>query len=200
MNLQELVNHRSTCLIHQAPMTPFSFNKGLALDVIEEGLLVVELADQPPYKKAVFRYNGTFTKDKGMNKVFRAPFFVMMACEKCQCAPIHKSRGLGHTTLLDIKSIHHYYSFSLMADAQGNYDGHLNNETLKYHKEDKFYHLDVDLQTKHANFKMGTNAGYDILEHLLEGFMSIDIPNLDVTRITSLDQMIDKFKLYNLFS
>lgn len=200
MNLKDILDHRKTCLIHNVPMNPYSFMSDVGMELLEDGLLVIELADKPPYKKAVFKNDGTFTKDKGMSKVFRKPLTVIMACEDCRATPIHKTRSLGFTTLMDIRSIHHYYTFTLVGDGKGNFDGNLGNETVKYYRDDKFYHLDVDLQTHKSNFKMGTNAGTDILERLLEGLMTLDVPNFDPRKLTSIDQMIDKFSLYNLFS
>lgn len=206
MNLADILKHRQVCLIHNEEMAPFSFNSRLALDIFEDGLMAIELEKKPPYKKAQFKHDGTFTKDKGMTKHFRAPFLVVMACAKCRYSPITPEKdgrslgSLGMSMLMDIRKIQHYYSFDLYADANGTYDGNLGKETIKYSKDDKFYHLDVDLKTKQANFKMGTCAGHDMLETLLEGLLDLKVPNVDTSKFTSIEQVIEKFKLYNLFS
>lgn len=206
MNLTDILKQRQNCFIHNELMEPFSFNSRLALDIFEDGLMVIELEKQPPYKKAQFKTDGTFHKDKGMSKHFRSPFLVIMACPKCRFSPITQERdgrslgSFGFSSLIDIRRVQHYYSFDLFADAAGTYDGNLGKETIKYYKDDKFYHLDVDLKTKQANFKMGTCVGTDMLEHLLDGLLDLNVPNFDTSRITSIDQMIEKFKLYNLFS
>lgn len=201
MNLKDILDHRKTCLIHNEPMEPYAFRTDVSMVEVDQGLLVIELDKmEAPYKKAIFNHDGTFSKDKGMGRIFKSPLVVHMCCSECKRTPIHKSRGLGITTLLDIRSVHHYYTFTLMADAEGNYDGNLGNEIVRYWKDNKFYHLDVDLSSKKANFKMGTNAGTDILERLLEGLLDLTVPNFDPKKLTSVEQMIEKFKLYNLFS
>jgi hypothetical protein len=51
-----------------------------------------------------------------------------------------------------------------------------------------------------ASCKMGDCRGETTLDQMLNGLMDLDLPNLHMIGIQNTDQLVNKLKLYNLFS
>lgn len=209
MNIQELFDYRSRCLVHSQALKPYCpdvpTTRKDSIKIHQRGLSLCSHHKQDIYGKPSltglnFRYDGTFDKNDACPPwVINNTLRVYMICDYCVAQPIHKTRSMGYTTLMQIRENQYYYTFELVGNEKtGTYEGLLEHEILKYTHEGKFYHIDAYLQTGHASVRMGSCDGNVSLDKMLNGFINISVPSL--TKMESLEQIVEKMKLYTLFS
>jgi hypothetical protein len=209
MNIQELIDYRPRCLVHSQALKPH-FLDGPKLDqdkvsLHQRGISLCSHHRQDIYGKPSltglnYRYDGAFDRNDACPKwVVNNTIRVYMICDYCFATPIHKARSIGYTTLMQIRESQYYYTFELVGnETTGTYEGLLEHEVLKFTDGEKFYHVDVYLQTGHASVRTGTCDGSASLDRMLKGMINLSIPSL--SKMESLEQITDKIKLYTLFS
>lgn len=215
MNLQEALNYRTTCLIHKTPLKPYCSKEwGEKLVLNQYGLHIVEPIRLPVHEQDIyahtneggvcFHFDGTYTHNgKPPPWLDRGDYFIAdMMCDKCSKVPITKSRGIGYSTLISIQYTQYVYSFLLKHDAskENGYKVSPLEEKVKYVRDEKFYHVEADLVSGRADFKMGSCKGTDSLDSMLKGMLSLPVPQFNMQRIRDIDHLVEKVKLYNLFS
>ena len=198
MNLKEALSYRSKCIIHpESNLHPRSLNPTI-IELNKDGLRV-KLNKNANSKALAFNYDGTYYPLGNYECI------IYMQCDECTKQPILKSRSLGFTALDNINSNYYFYNFSLSAETgedihEENFKCTPIGESIKYVQNDKFYHIDFDIKEGKASCKMGDCRDDAILDDMLNGMLSLDLPNLDMSRIQNTEQLVNKLKLYNLFS
>lgn len=206
-NLQQALDYRTECLIHHKPMMPTIYNDRIKHGKKTEAGIefkyrtsLMDHKEKNAFLDVRFLYDGTMTP-KSLHALSSGgdSTTIYMQCEECQQVPLLKSRSPGITTLTDIKHIVHRYYFTIL-EIDDSFTCSLISESVKYHINDTFYHMSADLIKGAAQLKMGSCDGKELIDQLLDSVMHLDIPKFDATKITTLQQMVDKIKLYNLFS
>lgn len=211
MNLYDLLHYRTECLIHKLPLHPYCITdqsverREDVLKLHQNGLSLCSHHRQDLYSKPSltglnFRYDGSFNVNDACPKwVVANTITVHMMCEVCRERPIIKPRSMGFTTLMQLQENQYFYTFELIGyEKHGTYRGQLEHEILKHNRDGRFYHVDAYIQTGHAACRIGTCEGTDSLDKMLKGFINLNVPSL--SKMESLDQIVEKMKLYTLFS
>ncbi|HEY5268311.1 MAG TPA: hypothetical protein VII94_04210 [Candidatus Saccharimonadales bacterium] len=218
MNLQEILNYRKTCLIHENKLLKpriIFFNSFIFFSdicVTEDSIIVKNqdpnMMDFEKIKKyknlnelneattLVFKFDGTYAKPSGDLQQLAGPVVFHMVCDECNKTPIH-SRQLSIDNFL---SSQHYYTFTIFDQKNGKYKCELEREYVKYTENSKFYHVHVDLKETTSVCQIGSCNVKDTIGILMSKINKIETPNLNISNITDIRQLVDKCKLYNLFS
>jgi hypothetical protein len=207
MNLQELLSYRKCCMIHSdRPLRPYCAGTAMILDMTPAGLslsfrLLDRKADAVLSDKTMkileYNFDGTY---QIFDRSFIGEIIVYMMCDTCkQENPISTFRD--QTSLITLNSNKYFYNFKLdkVSDSEL-YDGHLIGEVVRYTRNKKFYHLNKNHVSGEADCKMGSSDLNAILDDMLRGMLNLKLPSMDLTRIRDIDHLVDKIKLYNLFS
>ncbi len=223
MNLQEVLTYRSQCLICDRKLETKSLDlAGISLTRTNEGLLA-ELFSKDKNYSVYFKNDGTYERMKRWNNVYVKPLAILRECPKCipkidivedkvtlsAPQPPHillKSRSVGATTttgaallmattLNSLKDLRCAYTFELFGDSEGNFESTLNWEDIRFCTKTDFYHIKTNFKEgktwiKSGNFKKDT----------IETIVSMDVPAVKTTNITTKEKLVEKLKLYNLFS
>jgi len=142
--------------------------------------------------------------DGSYNKYFGCPEWIInnsinvyMICDICAKKQFKKI-AVGHSTIPSIKENVYFYSFVLVGDNFNNFDGELGWEIVRHTSGGKFYHMDTQLSDNSISYRMGNIN--DTLDYLLKSMISIQVKDVNVSYIKSIDQLINKMKLYGVFS
>ncbi len=195
---------------------------GIRFDRTNEGLLA-ELFTKDKNYSVYFKNDGTYERMKKWNNMYVKPLNILRECPKCipkvdivedkvtfaTPQPPHillKSRSVGATTttgsallmattINSLKDLRCAYTFELFGDAEGNFDSILNWEDIRFCTKTDFYHIKTNFKEgktwiKSGNFKKDT----------LETIVSMNVPAVNATNILTTEKLLEKIKLYNLFS
>lgn len=218
MNFQELLNYRDTCLIHNLPMetliytadppkSPRKIKTKLSLKNLPDAVFL-HLRGYPA-EGALFLLDGTYTINEGQKEIREVLDNTVHFLRRCATCAKSKNipytdAGMKITTLNDIRDQAHFYTFHLFpvidTDTSHTYMIGPGKEVVKHYRDDKFYHMSASVGGGEASFKLGNCAGTDIIERLITGMMNLQVPKFDPIRIQNIDQMVEKIKIYNLFS
>ena len=205
MNLTDILQYRTTCLIHGKPMLLKCLDlTAKKIQVQENGvkLMVRNLSESGAMLSIFFNFDGTILHiDDQVPKP--AIWYFIMQCEDCatistfsEMASVKKA----DTTLKNVRRLHHFYSFDIQVKDDNTFTCIPELEVIRYHRDDKFYHVTANLADGSARFKMGSCNSGEIINQLLSSLMKLDVPKFDPFTIKSIDQLIEKIKIYNLFS
>jgi hypothetical protein len=114
--------------------------------------------------------------------------------------PINRRGRLGDITIDELWNIQHYYSFSLQQVGRNSYSVLPGAEEIRYHDNDKFYHLGVSLGDKHAKGSIGSCDRKQTLGAVLDTMIVLNIPQFNYEKIQTLEQYVDKMRMYCLMS
>lgn len=217
MNLQELLDYRSTCLIHNLPIGVWGGvqkskvgSPKLEYIKIPEGIKAHRKGDTG--EGDIFRFDGTCKVDYGFTmKHSSFPWTIGLMCPECHRTPVHLFGERGVPTLENIKHQVHYYTFSLTPQVPTEVSKETNCiectyvcnpglEVVKYFDNDKFYHLNARIDGGAASFTMGCLDSEDILDQLISSTSTLKVPRFNPAVIKDVNQMMQKMKIYNLFS
>jgi hypothetical protein len=209
MNLQEVLNRRSKCLVHEEPLRPCIFPPSYRNDQIrldESGLHLYSHSQwdtwaRPSLTGLGFRYDGTYYRNSVCPSWIQdGALFVYMMCKTCAQIPTREKETLGYISLMEVRTVQYYYSFSLLPTIDDRYDILLDREKIKYVRDDKFYHIDIDLTTRRAFCGIGSCAGNIIISDMISKMTNIKLPEMDLENVRDIDQLVEKLRIYNLFS
>lgn len=198
MTLKELLEYRSKCFIHNLPMKPSCFrSNGDQILLTDQGL---HLVSEDLSSGLSFHFDGLFINTT--KPYVSVMIFIYMMCDLCAKEPILKDRypPIGYSSLLNINTNQHRYTFCLQGNDKGGFDGRLSRESIKYVRDGKFYHVDFDLVDKQGSCKMGSCDMKQTLDDLVSKMMNLHVPVFDASKIQNIDTLVEKLKLYNLFS
>lgn len=213
MNLTEILQYRTTCLVHSKPMLPKCLDQGAKkIQIQENGIKVVLNTDVYKSKATFFiffNFDGTvdYNAQAAITR-FRTPLYFLMQCEDCATMPIGVTvaagkgtkRLNGATSLREVRRQQHFYSFDIQVRADNTFTCIPEQEVIRYHRDNKFYHMSANLIDGSAKFKMGNCNSSEIINQLLSSLMKLEVPKFDPSTIKSIDQMVEKIQIYNLFS
>jgi len=216
MNLLNILSYRSNCMICNHKLEMKSLNlANVNITKTKEGLRIkVNNKDYACY----FRYDGIYEKMKKWNITFVKPLSILNECPKCipkidmikkmsltaipktsptiilKAASPRMSHIFLDSNLNSLKDKRCAYTFDLFGDTKGNFDCLLNCEDIRFHTKTNFYHIKTDFNKNITNIKSGSFKG------TIDNIISMKVPQLNSTNILSTDKLIEKIKLYNLFS
>ena len=218
MNLQEILNYRKVCLIHEneslKPHIYFfkSFVFFTNIQIVNDSLIVrnnnpsmmnfeciknsknmKELEDETTL---VFKFDGTYAKPSGELQELAGPVTFHMVCDECNKNPIHNK----NLSLDNFLATQYYYTFTIFDQDEGKYKGVLEAEYAKYIENDRFYHVYIDLKESVSSCRIGSCNGKETLAKIIDGMNNLKVSHLDISHMTDIHQLLDKLKLYNLFS
>lgn len=216
MNLQELLNYRATCLIHREPMSLYpspdkspTFSNNIVVEVRDDGLRAKRLGDES--RGVTFRFDGSCDTDYNQAlKRLKFPWIIGVMCDRCHKVPTHKFMGRTVPTVDNIKHQVHFYTFTIIPNdviylpedggRPDKYECHPGMEVIKHFDGEKFYHMTGHVGGGSAAFNMGYLNMEDTLDQLVSSTSIIKVPKFNPAVITSIEQMVEKMKIYNLFS
>lgn len=207
MNLQELLDYRKNCMIHSdQPLRPYCAGSAMILDVTPEGLsLSFRLLDRKgdavisdkTMKVLEYNFDGTY---QVFERSFIGEILVYMMCDVCKRENPISTFGEA-SSLITINWNKYFYGFKLnYVPGAECYQCNLLAEIVRYTRDQKFYHVNKNHVSGEADCKMGKNDPEAILDDMLRGMLNLKLPHMDLTKIRDIDHLVDKIKLYNLFS
>lgn len=202
MDLKEILSYRSKCLICQTDMEMKSLDlAGVRLFEAEDGL---EVKTGHKDIAVLFNYSGVYHKMKKWNTLYAQPLSVLKECPICipdieirgEKKKIRlKSRSLGATTLMHLRDLRCAYTFNIFGDSEGNYAVNLNWEDIKFNDGHNFYHINTKFEDNRTELLSG-NFQNDSIDSMFR----LGVPAVNTSKIQDREQLINKLKLYNLFS
>jgi hypothetical protein len=150
-----------------------------------------------------FGFDGKYERNKRNYKIYAGPVYIQKRCNfhpligKGSIPVILKPRSIGiatGTTLDNMTDTSCQYEFSLFGDSQGNYGANMTAEYLYWHDDKEFWHVNTYF-----------SPGYTMLYHAsfeqkLDDVLRLKIPAANLKNVKNKDQLIEKMKLYTLFS
>jgi len=201
MNIIELCKYRETCAICGKQMKlsmhdnlfTFAANIADACLTIRGATLARNLSKEIQF---VFKPDGTYTHNKQANLRF---FTVYVNCIECTTGQFSKNDNIiFHLKDSSIKTLNKKlcaYSIELSLNKDGSFVSEISYETIKFHDNDFFYHINVDRHNEKSYIYSGRLNG-----------KSTDIFSLDVDHVInmrnlhSIEMVKKKIGIYNLFS
>jgi hypothetical protein len=210
MNFKAALTYRTHCLIHNKPMLPWTIgsdqlNLTDKTDLTEAGLDYFrpskKLHKNPMIKMAHYNYDNTYERTASYpKKWFGLPIVLYMACIDCTGGKAANLVSSKTVTIRNIRAMQHFYTIAISGNADNKFDSYLMGEFFYYVEKDKCYHVKVDLLDKHATCIIGNCGGSNTLADIYSSTLELDLPNFDSSKIQSMEQLINKLKIYTLFS
>ena len=172
MNLPAALNYRIECFIHKLPMQNYTPTGSSFSELIEiKDLTLAKL------------------------KSLASTVCIIRQCKHCRTTLYHY-KGPSITTINDMMyPPTHTYLFYLIDGNIG-----LNREDIFYHDKNNFYRMSINLETKEVVFQLGKYDRSQTIENLARSVSTMKSTDFDPTSIQNLDSLINKIKLYNLYS
>lgn len=193
MKLQELKNYHSHCLVCSSELDTYVADVSqLNCWWTEQGLLV-ETRNMPESYSVRFNFDGTYTRNsKNLNK-YRGPLTVVRECP--QCAPVPNHRSFASTSVERLKDTRWAYAFTIYGDAHGNFDAIMIWQDIKVILGDNFYHVNTNWSANRSE----TLAGNFKVDSLLS-MINLTTAAINTSKLTTVTDLVNKLKIYNLFS
>lgn len=221
MNLQEALSYRNNCIICDHPMETKSLDlAGLTFTTDETGLHIK--GGTKDYHVS-FNYDGTYQRSKKWWSTYVKPLSVLKECPRClpddfkdgikagtkaitkadlpSRVVILKGRSVGmsslvaQSTLNSLKDLRCAYAFNIFGDAENNYTCEMKWEDIKFHNNIEFNHFITDFDKNESSIK-GGNFQSDSIDSMIR----INVPAINTSKLLTREALINKIKLYNLFS
>ena len=214
MNLQEILSYRDRCILCDRPMVMrIKEYPKLSITQNDEGLRI-----RSGHKDGVrlsFGFDGKYERNKRNYKIHAGPVFIQ---KRCQFHPLYgmhvtapgngkliklKSRSVGLTTITNfgttldsLKDLTCQYGFTLFGDSQGNYDANLTTDFIYWHDDKEFWHVNTYFSSGYTQIYHSTYE--DTVDDVMR--TRLQIPAVNLKNVKNKDQLIEKLKLYTLFS
>lgn len=201
MNLKEILDYRSDCLICSRPLK-FRIKKypKLSIDQTDEGLRI-----QSSHKNGVYlllKYDGTYDRNKRNYKIYSNPIFIEKICphhmrgEPDTVMTTYRGGSVNavDTSLGNLRELAYSYMFTTMCVSGEKYDAHLHQEVAHYNDYEAFWHVNTRFYAQMSSI-FHAEWGQKINE-----VMHLNLPAIDLKNVRNTEQMISKIKLYTLFS
>lgn len=202
MNLLEAIHHRDDCVICGKPMKikliNSTYRNKLTINVTDEGLKIRSGHKDGVYLN--FKFDGSYERNKRNYKIYTSPVFIEKMCnlhphgsEQPIIRKVRSPVTVG-STIDNLKELSCHFSFTLFGDSSGQYDVSLHTEKIHYFNHEEFWHVNVWYNSDHTAIH---NAKFD---DKLEKMLTLRLPAVDLKNVKNIEQLIDKVKLYTLFS
>ncbi len=201
MNLKEILDYRTDCLICTRPLK-FRIKKypKLSITQSDEGLKI-----QSEHKNGAYlllKHDGTYERNKRNYKLYSNPIFIEKVC------PYHMrgepatlftgyrggSDGMLDTSLGNLKELAYSYMFTTLCVSDDKYDAHLHQEVTHYNDYEAFWHINTRFYAKMSS------VYHAEWSKKISEVMHLNLPSIDLKNVHNIDQMLSKIKLYTLFS
>jgi hypothetical protein len=214
MNLQEILSYRERCL-HCARPLVMRIKEYPKLSITQnDGGLAIRSGHKDGVRLS-FGFDGKYERNKRNYKIHAGPVHIQKRCQFHPLRGMHvttpsngkiiklKSRSVGATTMTNfgttldsLRDTTCQYGFTLFGDSQGNYDVNLTTDFVYWHDDKEFWHVNTYFATGFTQVYHSTygNTMEDLLRNRLE------IPAINLKSVTNAEQLLQKLKLYTLFS
>jgi hypothetical protein len=186
--------------------------------------LETRVKDKVPAPGGLIGFDGSISmrdQQNALRRIITQPFSVFMLCDTCVGTPIYNkdtTSGDFDFTVKELQKECHFYSFivnpnfvlkdltdtvlfSRALDKTRRVADFIPEREVIMHTRDlKFYHMVAKIPEGNTRFRMGTCDAQATLDTLLKGYMEIDAKGYSAANIKCLDQLVNKIRLYNLFS
>lgn len=191
MNLQEILNYRNNCIVCNRKMELSSIN--FTLKETDDGVLVKSKSKNNHIN---FHYNGIYkySEKANLKNIDTKPLYVLKECPHCIGKGKNK-RTLIKSSLNNLKSFRCAYAFKIFYDVDGNFTCKLSWEDIKFYHSNEFYHCLTDFDKNESSIKSG-NFQSDTIDSIIR----INVPIVNTNKFLNKEVLINKIKLYNLFS
>jgi hypothetical protein len=175
---------------------------GLTLNRVHDGLLI-----ETGLKGIAvhFKFDGTYVKMKRWNDLYVKPMSILKECPDClpqididrkhRTNIQYKSRSLGATTLMQLQDLRCAYTMTLFGDSEGNFAANLDWEDIKFHDGGKFYHIKTHFPDNQTELLSGAFE-----DESIKDATRLSFPAVNTSGVHNTDQLLNKLKLYNVFS
>jgi hypothetical protein len=205
MNLKEAVNYHSKCIICQTDLNLESLDlAGVSIYSDTNGIKVLAGDTHSCY----FKFDGTYEKMKRWNNIYAKPLYVNACCPICYPSIDvkgvrkkirYKSRSFGLTTIAQAKDFMHAYQFEIYGEEDKTFNVYLKTEDIKFYDEQYFYHVSTNFEVNATYLMRGPIPNeFNLAE--MHNTHIINLPAINTSKINNREQLINKIKLYNLFS
>jgi hypothetical protein len=206
MNIQEAINYRTNCIICSKHM-PIDFERmssarKLKITETDKGIEIRSGHKNGIYM--LFKPDGQVIKTEKNYKIYSSTIQFFRRCEYCRGttgAPIIlKSRSVGASTALGASSINNlrdsavYYSFYTYPNKYGVYTTSFSYETIRYSDGTKFWHVNTSAN-EHKSI-----IYYGKFSDPISKAIYLTVPDMNLSNVKTKEQLIDKIKMYTLFS
>jgi hypothetical protein len=189
---------------------------GMSLSVSPDELRI-RLKDKPKGRVyANFKFDGTYELGDRFWSIYAKPFIVCKTCPVCNYdidtrlikpstpAPSLSSSNMtmaatSHTpsvfsSIDNLKKKICFYSFALNINDDGTYNCWMFREFAGFSLDNSFFHINTDFTT-------GTSRIFRAdFTQKLEDLMDLSVPAVNLTNTHNKEQLINKIKIYNMFS
>lgn len=227
MNLQEAMNYRTQCVVCGRNLVTIvaGHEKSLTVEYDQKSLLITgsSWSSSPSHgvKLMEFFQDGTFQRSKRNFALYRRPIQIWRGCPVCRCdgnvspqktpgttgtllpttPSTWKSRRqpvtqpeIWDTTLDNLRSSGCLFYFSLWGDSTGKYDLQPKMDCLRYFNETQFWHVTTDFEKGQTTFQTAKFA------QTLNELNTLKLPAVNLSKVTNIEEFLNKFKLYTVFS
>lgn len=189
MNLQEILDYRTHCLIC-GKLMKLDFARGnrtqkLSLNITNDGVKI-----QSGHKDGVylfFGFDGKYERNSRNYKIYSEPILFYKYC------PDHVDES-NITSIETMRLSTCYYDFWAFMDAEGNYDVDRHSEIIHYNDRIAFWHINTYFNN------MSSLVYHGKLKESLSDITCLDVPAINLSNIKTKEQFLAKIKIYNLFS
>jgi hypothetical protein len=144
-----------------------------------------------------YNYDGKFERNKRDYKIHQEPVTIYKGCpfHSIKNGPISIiSSAVGGTEIRTLKNLNCQYAFTLIQDHNGGFTSHLITEFLFYFNDEEFIHVNTwfhfdETRIYKAKF-------YSKIDEMLV----LDLPATNMKAAQTIEQLVDKVKLFTLFS
>lgn len=189
MNLKEILNYRTNCLICGELLT-LDFNRSIRKRKLYINVTDLGIEIKSGHKEGVYLllgFDGKYKTNSRKYKIYSEDLLLRKYC----------SNHSDITAILSIDSMDKMacgYSFFVHPMNNGNYGIYLHSETVHYRDKKDFWHVDVSYPRQvsiiaHARF----SQKIDKVKYL-------NVPIINLSNVKNKEQFLDKIKLYTLFS
>lgn len=212
MNLQELVDYRDTCIACNRKMI-LEHNSSLKLKVYHSSWAGMRISSK--HKGGILitlNHDGTYTTGKKKYPIYNEQINIIKRCSSCDFDPtpprqiVHKARSVGMTTMTaalnmymgstlnNVKKPGCSYLLTLKLDSCSNkYEMVLCSEYVRYCDKESFWHLNT-------NFDKASTINHGRYDQSFNEILKLTLPPINLSKVKTSEQFINKMKLYTLFS
>jgi hypothetical protein len=199
MELKKLLEYHTECLICHGPLRIKSPDlDGPIISVKPEGLSIKYSHNK---RSIIFKYDGTYEKHENCADWRSRPLSILIECPHCipkETKPKINRAATSFSPLSALKVFKFYYQFDLYGGIENKYNAFFKKEFIKCYDEEYFYHL---ITSEEASFiwygRMPTQVKDN--SYYNENCFSKVTP-INTSKLTDINQLINKIKIYNIFS
>lgn len=156
--------------------------------------------------KMLFNYDGTYeTGKKNYPTIYGSPVLMTKVCPNCHTLNANnphyiyfKNRSIGYASstssyLNDLKTKCCQYTFTINMNSDSTYDVKMSSEYIRWFNSEEFCHI----STEFGEYTRTYRAKF---QDTLGNVATLNLPPVNLSPIITIDQLLEKLKLYQTFS